>query len=59
MNVNDNRFVVVSIQYRLGAFGFLASDELARNGVANAGLLDQKFALQWVQVRVKLQVGLA
>ncbi|KAH6625111.1 acetylcholinesterase precursor [Boeremia exigua] len=49
ITVNDNRFIVVSIQYRLGAFGFLASDELVRNGVANAGLLDQNFALQWVQ----------
>ncbi|KAM0304066.1 hypothetical protein ACHAO8_011453 [Botrytis cinerea] len=49
ITVNNNRFVVVTIQYRLGAFGFLASDELVRKGVANAGLLDQNFALQWVQ----------
>jgi hypothetical protein len=34
---------------KLGAFGFLSSDEVYRNGVVNAGLLDQTFALQWVQ----------
>lgn len=38
----------VSIQYRLGAFGFLASREVEKRGKLNAGLLDQKAALQWV-----------
>ena len=37
--------VVVSISYRLGAFGFLAVD----GGQANCGTLDQLAALQWVQ----------
>lgn len=50
LSTNDNNFVVVSIQYRLGPFGFLASGELNKRGVVNAGLLDQFFALQWVQV---------
>ncbi|KAK5955209.1 hypothetical protein OHC33_003889 [Knufia fluminis] len=49
INGNDNQFVGVTIQYRLGAFGFLSSDEIYRNGVVNAGILDQHFALQWVQ----------
>ncbi|KAK8196504.1 hypothetical protein M8818_006669 [Zalaria obscura] len=49
INANNQSFVGVSIQYRLGAFGFLSSDEVFRNGVANAGILDQTFALQWVQ----------
>jgi carboxylesterase type B len=49
MNTNDNGFIVVEIQYRLGAFGFLASTEIEQNGVLNAGLLDQRFALDWVQ----------
>ncbi|KAK4500165.1 hypothetical protein PRZ48_008351 [Zasmidium cellare] len=41
---------IVSINYRLGAFGFLAGNNFVRDGgVANAGLLDQRFALQWVQ----------
>ena len=37
--------VVVSVSYRLGAFGFLAVD----GGQANCGTLDQLAALQWVQ----------
>ncbi|KAK0871874.1 hypothetical protein LTR91_013682 [Friedmanniomyces endolithicus] len=49
INTNDNAFVGVAIQYRLGAFGFLSSDEVYRKGVVNAGLLDQHLALQWVQ----------
>ncbi|KAI9692714.1 MAG: hypothetical protein M1820_009419 [Bogoriella megaspora] len=49
INTNDNGFVGVTIQYRLGAFGFLSSDEVNRLGTVNAGLLDQHFALQWVQ----------
>ena len=47
----------MSIQYRLGAFGFLAGDEVFRNGVVNAGLLDQHFGLQWVQSYVSLFGG--
>jgi len=57
INRNGNSFVAVSIQYRLGAFGFLSSDEVFRNGVANAGLLDQHFALQWVQSYIGLFGG--
>ena len=42
---------------KLGAFGFLAGDEVYRNGVVNAGLLDQTFALQWVQAYISLFGG--
>ncbi|KAJ3568627.1 hypothetical protein NP233_g5589 [Leucocoprinus birnbaumii] len=41
--------VVVIIQYRLGIFGFLSSQKVHDGGDLNAGLLDQQFALQWVQ----------
>ncbi|CAK4029274.1 Hypothetical predicted protein [Lecanosticta acicola] len=44
-----NGIIFVSINYRLGAFGWLAGSTLQKNGDANAGLLDQHFALQWVQ----------
>lgn len=50
-------FVGVGIQYRLGAFGFLASAEVRANGSLNAGLLDQNFALQWVQKYIHLFGG--
>jgi carboxylesterase type B len=49
IQANHDGFIVVSVQYRLGAFGFMAGDEVASNGVLNAGLLDQELALQWVQ----------
>uniref|UniRef100_A0A3Q1ESN3 Carboxylic ester hydrolase n=1 Tax=Acanthochromis polyacanthus TaxID=80966 RepID=A0A3Q1ESN3_9TELE len=39
--------VVVSMNYRLGAFGFLSLPE-NKNIKGNAGLLDQRLALQWV-----------
>ncbi|KAF7192312.1 Lipase 2 [Pseudocercospora fuligena] len=51
--INDNRFVSVVIQYRLGALGFLAGDEVYRFGDVNAGLLDQQFAMQWVQKHIR------
>lgn len=41
----EGNVVVVSISYRLGAFGFLAVD----GGQTNCGTLDQLAALQWVQ----------
>lgn len=49
INTNNGSFVGVAIQYRLGAFGFMSSDEIYRKGAVNAGILDQTFALQWVQ----------
>jgi len=57
INTNNNSFIGVTIQYRLGAFGFLSSDEVNRFGVVNAGLRDQTFALQWVQNNTHLFGG--
>src|ERR1700722_200236 len=48
--------VVVSMNYRLGVFGFVVHPELAkesgRDSAGNYGLLDQTAALQWVQRNV-------
>ncbi|TRM69635.1 Alpha/Beta hydrolase protein [Schizophyllum amplum] len=44
--------LVVVIQYRVGAYGFLAGKDVHAAGAANAGLLDQQFALQWVQKHI-------
>ncbi|KAH8999622.1 carotenoid ester lipase precursor [Lactarius hatsudake] len=41
--------VYVSINYRLSAFGFLASQEVKDAGVGNLGLHDQRMALRWIQ----------
>src|SRR5690242_6162506 len=50
--VNTDGIIVVSINYRLGPFGFLDVPGLgtsARTASGNYGLLDQEAALRWVQ----------
>ncbi|KAF9018604.1 alpha/beta-hydrolase [Hymenopellis radicata] len=49
---SGNGIVAVSIQYRLGMFGFLAGQAVKDGGALNAGLLDQQFALKWVQEHI-------
>ncbi|XP_066274577.1 cholinesterase 1 [Branchiostoma lanceolatum] len=58
LDVYDGRYlarmedvVVVSMNYRLGALGFLYTGSEAAPG--NAGLLDQHLALQWVQQNIQ------
>ncbi|RDL31136.1 Carboxylic ester hydrolase [Venustampulla echinocandica] len=53
INANQNAFIGVTIQYRLGAFGFLSSNEVFSKGVVNAGILDQNLALKWVQKYIR------
>jgi para-nitrobenzyl esterase len=48
--------VLVTINYRLGVFGFLVTEELAKeaNGASgNYGLLDMVAALQWVKSNIQ------
>ncbi|XP_063502385.1 acetylcholinesterase isoform X7 [Symphalangus syndactylus] len=49
--VQAERTVLVSMNYRVGAFGFLALPG-SREAPGNVGLLDQRLALQWVQENV-------
>ncbi|KIV99395.1 uncharacterized protein PV09_08938 [Verruconis gallopava] len=44
--------MVVNFNYRLSAWGFLASNEVAGVGQTNLGLKDQRSALQWVQENI-------
>ncbi len=49
--------VIVSVEYRTGALGFMAHPELSKESAnghsGNYGLLDQIFALKWVQRNIK------
>lgn len=49
--------VYVSFNYRVGAFGFLASQDLrgrdASGSTGNYGMLDQRFLLQWVHHNIE------
>jgi len=46
----EGRMVVVSPNYRVGVFGFMAHPSFASNGFnGNYGLEDQRFALAWVK----------
>jgi len=47
---HDGRMIVVSSNYRLGAFGFVPNKSFASNGYnGNYGLEDQRLAMKWVQ----------
>lgn len=41
--------IAVSLNYRLGMWGFLQSPALLAEGSSNAGFLDQRMALRWIQ----------
>src|SRR5690606_10636874 len=51
--VTQGDVIVVTINYRLGALGFLAhpalSEESPYGGSGNYGIMDQQLALRWVQ----------
>ncbi|RAL12530.1 carboxylesterase family protein [Aspergillus homomorphus CBS 101889] len=49
----EDGIVYVAINYRLGAFGWLSDG----NGTANAGLQDQRLALEWVKKYIGLFGG--
>jgi carboxylesterase type B len=40
--------IFVTVNYRVGGFGFLPGAEILADGSANLGLLDQRLGLQWV-----------
>ena len=51
----DRGVVLVTMNYRLGVFGFLATDQLAREAgghAGNYGLMDMVAALKWVKANI-------
>lgn len=51
---SGHSIVYVYVNYRVGVYGFLASDKIRRDGDLNVGLLDQVKALEWVQKYISL-----
>ncbi|XP_021702655.1 venom carboxylesterase-6 [Aedes aegypti] len=49
--MDTRKVIIVTLQYRLGPFGFLASDD--RSAPGNFGLKDQSLALRWVQGNIE------
>lgn len=62
-NARDSKYPVllVSINYRLGIFGFAFSDDLTEEGkggskespIGNYGLVDQRNALEWINAHIQ------
>ena len=44
--------VYVALNYRVGLYGFLAGSNFSASGTPNAGLYDQRLALQWIQQNI-------
>ncbi|KAH8817000.1 Alpha/Beta hydrolase protein [Xylogone sp. PMI_703] len=44
----EHPIIVVQMNWRVSAFGFLAGKELQEDGSTNLGLRDQRLALQWI-----------
>jgi carboxylesterase type B len=49
---SNNGIIYVALNYRLGAFGWLAGPTFQADGTPNAGLHDQRFALHWIQKHI-------
>ncbi|KAI1075348.1 alpha/beta-hydrolase [Whalleya microplaca] len=49
----EQPIVAVSMNYRLGMYGFLQTPQLLAEGSSNAGLLDQRLALHWIQENIE------
>ena len=45
---SGGQIMVIAINYRVSAYGFLASSEVQSKGSLNNGLKDQRMALQWI-----------
>lgn len=57
INQSGGNMIFIAMNYRLGAYGFLAGTTMEREGLPNAGLWDQRAALQWVQDHIALLGG--
>ncbi|KAK2610626.1 hypothetical protein N8I77_004041 [Diaporthe amygdali] len=49
---SGNKIIFVNFNYRVSMWGFLASSKVQANGNLNAGLLDQRFVMEWVKSNI-------
>ena len=45
--------IFITVNYRVGGFGFMPGSETKKEGSGNAGLLDQRLALEWVSDNIE------
>lgn len=53
IRASGKKMVIVTFNYRVGPFGFLASAEVKRNASLNNGLKDQRQMLRWIQRHIR------
>ncbi|KAK3298999.1 Alpha/Beta hydrolase protein [Chaetomium fimeti] len=49
---SGHKIVMVNFNYRVGLWGFLASERVRKDGALNAGLLDQRMLMKWVKTHI-------
>jgi acetylcholinesterase len=54
---SNHGIVLVNFNYRVGAFGFLASETIRADGNLNVGLLDQRKVMHWIKQYIHLFGG--
>ncbi|KAL8930417.1 MAG: hypothetical protein Q9208_000601 [Pyrenodesmia sp. 3 TL-2023] len=57
LQLSEGNVIFVASNYRVGAYGFLAGNTMEKEGLPNAGLYDQRAALQWIQDYIGLLGG--
>ncbi|KAH8885148.1 alpha/beta-hydrolase [Thozetella sp. PMI_491] len=49
---SGNNIVMINFNYRVGLFGFLASERVRQDGNLNVGMLDQRMLLLWIKQHI-------
>lgn len=49
---SNKSIVFVNFNYRVGLFGFLAGEQVKKDGDLNTGLLDQRLLMDWIQKHI-------
>lgn len=52
VQASGHSIVLVNFNYRVGLWGFLASERVRADGALNVGLLDQRMLMKWVKAHI-------